>query len=385
MQGKKQEQKKNSGITAAIIVVVAILIIVLLFFLLGGCSKKYTIEFNSNGGSLVEPIKIEKDGTIEKPLDPTREGYIFAGWYLNGEKFDFNTKITGDITLEARWTKKEEGSCTITCEEGYSLNEEKCECEKIAEDKLALDRTSITLTVGGSYTLKLTIPSRFTDKTVTWKSSNPDIVTVDKNGKITAKKVGSAEVTATVEGESVTVKVTVKEKTEEKDVEVTKIGVSGDKEMNVGDSQKLKLTVKPSNATNKDVKWESSDTSIATVDKNGKVKALKEGKVTITATAKDGSKESDSITITITSVYEITFTGEHMAEGSSTDFSTRYTYKVTKDGKEIKDYLGFTVGSKKCTPGAERVSSNDIESKPEKVELKLSDGRTVSAKANYKK
>ncbi len=381
MQGKKDE-KKNNGITAAIIVVV-LLAVVLLFFLLGGCSKKYTVEFNSNGGSLVEPIKIEKDGTIEKPSDPTREGYIFAGWYLNGEKFDFNTKITGDITLEARWTKKEEGSCTLTCEEGYSLNEEKCECEKVAEDKLALDRTSITLTVGGSYTLKLTIPSRFTDKSVTWKSSNSDIVTVDKNGKITAKKAGSAEVTATVEGESVTVKVTVKEKTEEKDVEVTKIGVSGDKEMNVGDSQKLKLTVKPSNATNKDVKWESSDTSIATVDKNGKVKALKEGKVTITATAKDGSKESDSITITITSVYEITFTGEHMAEGSSLDSITRYTYEVTKDGKEIKDYLGFTIGSKKCTPGAERVAKSDIEGRPKKVDLKLSDGRTVSAKVSY--
>ena len=321
---------------------------------------------------------------IVKPRDPTREGYIFAGWYLNGELFDFNTKITGDITLEARWTKIDD-ACTLSCEEGYTLNEETCTCEKVAEDKLAADRTSLTLTVGGSYTIKLTIPSSITDKTVTWKSSDTSIVTVDKNGKITAKKVGTAEVTATVGGQSVTIKVTVKEKTqakeeEDEDIEVTKVSVSGNKKMNVGESQKLKLTVKPSDATNKSVTWSSSDPSVATVDKNGKVTAVGEGEVTITATAKDGSKESDSITITVSSVYKVTFTAEDMGGGLG---ATRWQYTVTRDGKTFTDYKGFTIAGHQCRPDGERVKTSEIESKPSSTTITLNNGKTVTASVTY--
>ncbi len=63
----------------------------------------YTITFDSNGGSVVEAQNVECDTKAEKPADPTKEGYRFKVWTLNGTEFDFNTLITENITLVAEW------------------------------------------------------------------------------------------------------------------------------------------------------------------------------------------------------------------------------------------------------------------------------------------
>lgn len=66
-----------------------------------------------------------------------------------------------------------------------------------------------------------------------------------------------------------------------------------------GEGKTLKATVEPSNAGNKAVEWTSTDKTVATVSSTGEIKALKAGKTTITTTAKDGSKESASCTVTV--------------------------------------------------------------------------------------
>ncbi|AWI06563.1 Ig-like domain-containing protein [Clostridium drakei] len=71
--------------------------------------------------------------------------------------------------------------------------------------------------------------------------------------------------------------------------------------LQVGQTDQLTATIKPDNATNKNVKWKSSDESIATVDKNGKVTAIKEGTATITATTTDGSNLSALCVVTVIS------------------------------------------------------------------------------------
>ena len=64
---------------------------------------KCTVHFDTNGGSSIEDIIVGKGNTISTPVTPTKAGYIFDGWTLNGNDFDFSTPIEEDITLVAKW------------------------------------------------------------------------------------------------------------------------------------------------------------------------------------------------------------------------------------------------------------------------------------------
>ena len=68
--------------------------------------KNFTVTFNSNGGSSVNSSTIKENETAAKPADPTKEGFIFDGWYTDStltNKMDFSKPITGDTTLYAKW------------------------------------------------------------------------------------------------------------------------------------------------------------------------------------------------------------------------------------------------------------------------------------------
>lgn len=151
-----------------------------------------------------------------------------------------------------------------------------------------------TVTVGDTVNVKAIIkPDLFSDKRVTWTSSNPKIATVDESGVVTTHAVG----TVTITGKSVANEdmtdfdiITVNP------IQVSKITITGyTKEyMLPNETVKLNATVEPENAADKSVIWTSSDETIATVtvdqDGNvGNVKALKQGEVTIRAAANDGS------------------------------------------------------------------------------------------------
>ena len=212
------------------------------FFLTAcGCSvENYTVTFDSNGGTSVSEQVVEKGGVVTRPTDPTRDGYTFNGWYVDvnsSVEYDFSQKVTSDMTLTARWVlatvgdgdqtseedktdKEEPKKCNLTCEDGYKLvdgDSENCKCEavNVSVSSVKLNKSSVSLTVGGSTTITATVnPSNAKDKTVTWKSSNEKVATV-KNGKITAVGAGTATITATAGGKSATVKVTVISKEQE--------------------------------------------------------------------------------------------------------------------------------------------------------------------------
>ena len=63
----------------------------------------YTVSFNSYGGSEVTSQTVVKGGTATEPENPTREGYEFIKWELNGYDYNFETPVENDITLVARW------------------------------------------------------------------------------------------------------------------------------------------------------------------------------------------------------------------------------------------------------------------------------------------
>ncbi len=153
-----------------------------------------------------------------------------------------------------------------------------------------LNKKSADLQKGKSLTLKATIaPSNATNQNVTWTSSNKNVATVNKNGKVRAIKAGSTVITVTTEDGNKTAacKVTVLEPV--KSIKFNKKTYSVKK----GKTVNLKYTIKPKNASNKTVSFSSSDTKIATVDKNGKVYGKKKGQVTITVTTNDGKKSAN--------------------------------------------------------------------------------------------
>ena len=69
-------------------------------------NEAYTIIYNCNGGSSIESQIVLENSAIQQPTAPTKEGYTFAGWYSDSgltQAFDFNTPISTDITLYAKW------------------------------------------------------------------------------------------------------------------------------------------------------------------------------------------------------------------------------------------------------------------------------------------
>lgn len=65
----------------------------------------HTVTFDTNGGNAIAPQSVGDKGKAKEPTAPTRDSWTFAGWYLNGVKYDFTTPVTQDITLKAGWKR----------------------------------------------------------------------------------------------------------------------------------------------------------------------------------------------------------------------------------------------------------------------------------------
>lgn len=155
--------------------------------------------------------------------------------------------------------------------------------------KIVLNVTKKTMKVGQTTTLKVkkVSPSN-ASKSVKYSTSKKSVATVDSKGKIKAKAAGTATITVTSKSNSkvkATCKVTVKQPVKKIQISKNVLAVQKGKTVNI------KATVKPKNASNKKLKYKTSNKKIATVDSKGKVKGLKNGTVTITVTAADGSKK----------------------------------------------------------------------------------------------
>ena len=166
---------------------------------------------------------------------------------------------------------------------------------------LDLSASTLTIYLGQTVTMTATVlPSDASDKSVTWTSSNSDIVSVTQNGSVIANAMGEAEITATSNdgGFSKSCKVTVIEPL----VPATSLTLTPKTmSLNIGESGSLELQILP-NDCNEILEWESSDPSVATVNA-GDIKALAAGTTTITVR---GSNTSASATVTVIDPYAVT-------------------------------------------------------------------------------
>lgn len=222
-------------------------------------------------------------------------------------------------------------SCTITVANTISLNKK----------KLSLYTTQ---------TAQLTAETAPSGK-VTWHSSNTAIASVDANGKLSAKKAGSAKITASANGVSASCNVTVK---------APSLYLSSSKTIYLKNPYKLKATVKPKGS----VTWKSSNQKIAVVSAKGKITPKKTGTVTITASC-HGIKKSCKVTVKNPSVKlpvkkYLVFAENNcdlkISAHPSSDVSYRTSNpkvaKVSKDGT-LKGIRSGTATITASVPGAE--------------------------------
>ena len=162
-----------------------------------------------------------------------------------------------------------------------------CTPKAVEVSSVSLNTSTVEMVEGDTYSLVATVlPNNAEYDGISWASSNTSVASVNQ-GTVTALKEGKTTITASAGGKSATCSVTVSSK----NIAVTSITLDkSELSLKVGSSYVLTATVKPDDATDKNVKWSSSDASIVKVD-NGKVTALKSGTATITATVGSCSAE----------------------------------------------------------------------------------------------
>lgn len=161
--------------------------------------------------------------------------------------------------------------------------------EPVTGIEVANDYQHMGLFVGGSGKIRYSVlPGNSTNTNVTFKSLNEKVATVDANGVVTGVSEGNADIVITTEEGGFEAKCTVRVD----GIDARGIERVGDKTVTMGLNQTRQLQVKitPSDTTNKNVQWTSSNNSVATVDSNGVVTSKNSGSTIITATTHNGLK-----------------------------------------------------------------------------------------------
>ena len=180
----------------------------------------------------------------------------------------------------------------------------------IAVESISLNTSTLSLEYGQTAQLVATVyPSNAFNKGVHFVSDSTDVATVDDNGNIITVGSGTAIITAiTDDGDYIAqCQVTVSVKVKGVDLDQKDITI------NVGNTIALKANINPDVASDKTVEWTSSDTSVATVDKDGVVRGVKTGSTTITAKTNDGGFEASCTVNVINAVKGITVSDTRIA------------------------------------------------------------------------
>ena len=260
-----------------------------------------TITCTSNATGLSTTCKVtvgsvkldQTEVSVEKGKTMTLKATAYPST-LEDKTVTWTSSNTAVATVSSKGKVKgvRTGTATITCTSNATGLSATCE---VTVGSVKLDQTEVAVKKGETVTLKATVyPTTLEDKTVTWTSSNTKVATVSSKGKVKGVRTGTATITCTsnATGLSATCEVTVGSvMLDQTEVTVKK-----------GKTVTLKATVYPSTLADKSVIWKSSNTSIATVTAEGKVKGIKAGTATITCTSvATGLSATCTVTVTSTS------------------------------------------------------------------------------------
>lgn len=223
---------------------------------------------------------------LNATINPTDADDQYIDWTSSDESVatvDENGRVVGVGEGTAVITATgDDGNKTDDC----VINVDSTVMPPVSVTSVSLNTNRLVADINDAPSLQATVyPLDADDINVYWLSSNEDIVAVDDFGDIYPASPGTATVTATTEDgmKKVSCQVVVVAN------HVTSVTLNTKKSTaEVGRPVTLKATVNPSNADDKRLNWSSSNTSVATVDQNGKVTPKSAGTVNITATSEDG-------------------------------------------------------------------------------------------------
>lgn len=160
----------------------------------GGGSRvtSYTVNFNIPGETKVTSVKVNSGSTVKEPTAPTKEGYVFEGWYTDSkltQRYNFDSKVTKSFTLYAKFTEKDHRIVL-----------------KVGDPQATLFGKTVTNDVAPVIKNDRTmLPARFVAEglgaTVEWDETAPGIVTITKGEIKIVIRIG--EETAVVNGKEV--------------------------------------------------------------------------------------------------------------------------------------------------------------------------------------
>lgn len=244
------------------------------------------VSINQSSVELEEEQSITLYATVE-PFDATDKSVTWSSSNVSAATVDANGKVTavgeGYSTITAKAGSKS-AVCKVTVKKKY-----------VEVRDIYLNKTMLNLVKGATEKLIATIePSDATNQTITWSSTNEFVAIVDQEGNVKAVGSGIAWISAWDKGQRHVVNCQVLVTTPVERVSLNHTSVS----LNVGDVIVLDATVFPEDADDKSVEWSSSDASVASVNNNGRIVAVKEGETNITVTA-SGKEATCKVIVTV--------------------------------------------------------------------------------------
>lgn len=255
-------------------------------------------------GALLESTGAKQNVTLKKVTVKTANPVTIGTNVKEMQVTTANTTLTVNGTVD-----RLQADANVTVGGNGHINEKTGSGQiSVSVAGVSLDKTEIVLVEGSNQTLTATVePTNATNKGVTWSSDHEAVATVDQHGTVIARNGGKAIITVTTADGSKTATCTVNVRVHI-GVPVQSVGLNKTElALEVNGTEKLKATVEPSDATNKNVTWSSSNPEVATVD-NGVVTAVSVGEAIITVTTEDGSKTA-TCKVTVNAPQTVPVTG----------------------------------------------------------------------------
>ncbi len=305
--------------------------------------KAFTDNSDKYGTIEVESVSLNKTAltltegeseTLAATISPVTANNKKLTWKSSNEEVavvDNNGKVStkkpGTAIITVTSNNGKSASCTVTVKQ-----------KETPITYISLDKTQVNMTVGGKDKITATVyPVNTTySKNVTWTSSDPDVVSVDSDGNITALSAGRAFIKASsVNGKYTSCFVSVE------DIEIIQITLDKSQlSLTEGDKATLTATILPDNTTqSKELTWNSTNESVATVDSDGNVTALSEGTTTISVMTINGMTAACKVTVEKLEIpienIKLPYSDFTISEGFTTKFNAKIYPENATYSKEI--------------------------------------------------